>query len=128
MNSVPIIKKGLKLEEAVSGNFEIKDGNFYVKVLSELYEREDEFSLGFIDTREGIEEACYVARKYQDLVEIGFYPPNTHFIVAKDEVDIITLVSIMPKIDLVGAWYPDLEKEKLVLRRKAAKVLGVNEE
>jgi len=126
VKKVPIIKKGTRLDEVVSGNFKIKLEPYYIKVLSELYNREDEHSLGFVNKKEGVEEALYVARKYQDLVDVGFYPPNTQFIVARDELNVITIVSVMPEID-PAQWHPHIEKEKAMLRRKAAKVLGVNE-
>ncbi len=124
MKNVPI-KKDLKLGITISGNFEVINEDYYVKIFSELYDREDDFSLGFVDGEEGVKEALQFARKYQDLVEVGFYPPNTKFFVARDDLGVITAMAIMPKLDF-PEWCQNLEERISKLREKAAKVLGVS--
>lgn len=124
MKNLPI-KEEFRLDTVVSGNFYITEKDVYVKVFSELYDREYHFSLGFIDKKEGIDAARYTARRYQDLVEIGFYPPGTQFLVAKDELDMVTVMAFMPKLDF-PEWCPDLESRISKLREKASEVLGVS--
>ena len=124
MKNVPV-KKDLKLSSAVSGNFEVIGGGYYLKIFSELYDREDDFSLGFVEGKEGLEEALHFARKYQDLVDVGFYPPNTQFLVTRDDLDVVTVMAIMPKLDF-PEWCPNLEERISNLREKAAKVLGIS--
>lgn len=124
MKNIPI-KKGLSLDNVVSGNFEVKEEPYYVKIFSELYDREDDFSLGFVDKKEGLEEALCFAKKYQDLADAGFYPPGTQFLITRDDLDVITVMAVMPKLDF-PEWCPDLNERISKLRDKAAKVLGVN--
>lgn len=124
MKNIPI-KDNLKFSNFISGNFEIKEVDYYVKIFSELYDRADDFSLGFVNGKEGLEEALDFARKYQDLVEAGFYPPGTQFLITKDDLEVVTIMAIMPKLDF-PEWCPNLEGRILKLREKAAKVLGVD--
>ena len=123
---IPTINDNLCLEKVVSGNFKIKEKPYYVKILSELYGREHEFSLGFVNKKQGIQEAEHVAGQYQNLANAGFYHPDTQFIIGKDEMDVITIISVMPQLypaDLYGC----LKRDMSVLRTKAAKVLKIGE-
>ncbi|MBM3200558.1 hypothetical protein FJZ53_06475, partial [Candidatus Woesearchaeota archaeon] len=120
------VKEELILKCSVSGNFDIIEKEYYLKVFSDLYDREQDYSLGFLDKKEGLEEAKHFARKYQDLVEAGFYPPNTQFLIARDDLDVLTVMALMPKLDF-PEWYPKLEERISGLRKKASKVLGVDE-
>lgn len=124
MKNIPI-RKDLRLDNVVSGNFAVKEKNCFVKIFSELYDREYDFSLGFVEKKEGLEEALHFARKYQDLVDAGFYPPGTQFLVTRDDLDVITIMAIMPELDF-PEWCPDLKERISNLRGKAAKVLGVS--
>lgn len=126
MKNLPL-KDALKLDNIVSGNLEIRGGEYYVKIFSELYDREEGFSLGFVNHKEGIKEAMHVARKYQDLVDVGFYPPGTQFLVARDELDVITIISVMPKLNPLKQC-PDIKERIALSRKKAANVLGVKED
>lgn len=121
---VPIVKESLKLNEVSPGHFKIGGKPYYAKVFSELYDRDWETSLCFVNTKDGIQEAEDFARTYQDLVGVGFYPPGTQFIVAMDELNALTVMALMPELE-PAEHYPCLEKEILRLRKKAAKVLGV---
>lgn len=127
MEKVPIVNESLKLDAAVSGNFKPKEKPYYIKVFSELYDRDWDVSIGFVDGKEGVKEAEHFARKYQDLVDVGFYPPKTQFIVARDGLEFITVMAIMPELE-PAEWCPNLEGDISKLRKKAAKVLGVKEE
>jgi len=123
MKNLPI-NKNLTLGGLISGNLQIKEMGYYVKIFSELYDRADDFSLGFVKGKRALKEALRFARKYQDLVDIGFYPPGTQFIIAQDSFDIVTVMSVMPKLDF-PEWCPNLEGRISKLREKAAKVLNV---
>jgi len=92
MKNIPI-KEDLKFSDLISGNFEIKENEHYLKIFSELYDRADDFSLGFVNGKRALKEALRFARKYQDLVDEGFYPPGTQFLIAKD--GIILLLSCL---------------------------------
>lgn len=121
---VPIVKESFRLDEVSPGHFKVSRKSYYVKVFSELYDRDWETSLCFVDTKDGIQEAEDFARTYQDLASVGFYPTGTQFIVARDELNFLTVVSVMPELK-PAEHYPDLKKEISILRGKAAKVLGV---
>lgn len=124
MKNIPI-KEDLKFSDLISGNFEIKEKYYYLKIFSELYDRADDFSLGFVKGKRALKEALRFARKYQDLVDVGFYPPGAQFLIAKDGLDVTTIMAVMPKLDF-PEWCPNLEWKISRLREKAAKVLGVN--
>ncbi len=124
MKNIPI-KAYLNFRDLISGNFKIKEKDYYIKIFSELYNRADDFSLGFVNGKKALKEALRFARKYQDLVDICFYPPGTQFLITKDDLDIVTVMAVMPKLNF-PEWCPNLEGRISKLREKAAKVLGVN--
>lgn len=123
MKNLPI-KKDLTFGGLISGNLHVKEMDYYVKIFSELYDRADDFSLGFVNGKRALKEALRFARKYQDLVDVGFYPPGTQFLITKDDLDVVTVMSVMPKLDF-PEWCPNLEGRISKLREKAASVLGV---
>jgi len=119
MKNLPVKEE---LDRIISGNYKVKHQPYYVKIFSELYHREYNFSLGF--RKNGLEEAVYVAGRYQKLAKAGFYPEKSRFIITRDSVGIITIASIMPEMIEIE---PEDQKIK-EMRQKAAETLGIKVE